>query len=179
MLSISAAGSRSGMVAQATTVSGMVNGGSSARAITIVLVSPPSPITGQKSTPDRSATATMRSRAFRPPASSTLLKRYPAAPKLVEQMVMERRVGLPRERDQRFVCEVRWPEHLSRGEAVVAWEVHGQVLAREEGGHLQIVVLLGVEEDGQIEVAPPEPFNLFERGQVSDVSLERRLRSRA
>ena len=58
MFAINAAGRRSGTVAQATTVSGMVNGGSSARSITIVLVSPPSPIDGQNVTPNRSATAT-------------------------------------------------------------------------------------------------------------------------
>ncbi len=38
------------------------------------------------------------------------------------------------------------------------------------------VVLLGIEEDAEIEVAPPEPFDLLGRGQVRHVSLERRLR---
>ncbi len=67
MLSMSEAGSRSGSFAQATTVSGIVNGGSRARVTTIVLISLPSPSFGQKATPDLSATATIRSRAFRPP----------------------------------------------------------------------------------------------------------------
>jgi hypothetical protein len=90
-------------------------------------------------------------------------------------MVMERRVGLPWERDEDLVDEVVRPQHLRRGEAVVAREVHGQVLAREERAHLQVVVVLGVEEDAEVEVAPAEPLNLFGRAQVSHVSLERRL----
>jgi hypothetical protein len=58
---------------------------------------------------------------------------------------------------------------------MVAWEVDGQVLTREDGAHLQIGVLLGVEEDPEIEVALPKPPHLLGGGEVSDVSLERRL----
>jgi hypothetical protein len=49
------------------------------------------------------------------------------------------------------------------------------VLAREDGAHLQIVVFLGVEENAEIEFAPAKALNLFGPGQVSHVSLERRL----
>src|SRR4029078_6801371 len=89
-----------------------------------------------------------------------------------QQMIMERRVGFPRERDERFVCEVRRPENFTRGEAVVAREVHGHVFPREEWVHFQIVVFLGVEEEAEIGVAPREPFSLWGGGQVSHVGLE-------